>query len=190
MKNREQQILSELKTLAESLRIQLERVDALVRELDVPNETQSVSTEIIDIDIDLSDDAGSFDVSVEEVHSPVLQEEVSEEPEPLFEEPAAEEKKAKKAIVDVMENTQAWRTDMPGSPVKDLMSAISLNDRVLFINRLFSEDHMAFQQARARINEMQTLDEVVAYVNEIFPHWDMDSQLVYRFMMAVRRKVR
>ena len=37
---------------------------------------------------------------------------------------------------------------------------------------------------------MATLDQVVEYVREQFPSWDMGSELVYRFMMAVRRKIR
>ena len=110
------------------------------------------------------------------------------EPESIFE-VAQKSQKSRKAVIDVMEDKQAWRTDMPGAPVRDLLSAISLNDRVQFINVLFKEDPAAFQQARARINMMETLDEVVEYVTSEVD-WDMNSQVVYRFMMAVRRKVK
>lgn len=170
MKNRELQILSELRVLAESLRSQLDRVEALMHGLEKDAEPQEVDTEPIDIDIDILEDLTSS-----------REQPVSESKEMM---------KERKALIDVMERTQAWRTDMPGSEVKDLMSAISLNDRVLFINKLFDENHLAFQQARTRINGMQTLDEAVAYICDEFPHWDMDSPIVYRFMMAVRRKVR
>ena len=110
------------------------------------------------------------------------------EPESIFE-AAQKSLKARKAVVDVMEDKQAWRTDMPGAPVKDILSAISLNDRVQFINVLFNEDPALFQQTRAMINTMETLDQAVEYVTSTFD-WDMSSQVVYRFMMAVRRKVR
>ena len=110
------------------------------------------------------------------------------EPESIFE-AAQKSPKARKAMVDVMEVKEAWRTDMPGAPVKDILSAISLNDRVQFINVLFNEDAALFQQARAKINTMETLDQAVDYVTSTF-NWDMSSQVVYRFMMAVRRKVR
>ena len=109
------------------------------------------------------------------------------EPKPLFE-AAQESPKVKKAVIDVMTNREAWRTDMAGTPVRDLLSAISLNDRVQFINVLFDEDPVKFQQARAKINAMTSLDDVVAYIAANFS-WDMSSQVVYRFMMAVRRKV-
>ena len=109
------------------------------------------------------------------------------EPQPLFE-AALNSPKAKKAVIDVMTDKEAWRTDMAGSPVRDLLSAISLNDRVHFIKTLFRDDAVLFQQTRAKINAMSSLDEVVDYVTANF-EWDMSSQVVYRFMMAVRRKV-
>jgi hypothetical protein len=37
---------------------------------------------------------------------------------------------------------------------------------------------------------MTTLDQVVDYVKTEFPEWDLNSELVYRFMMAVRRRVK
>ena len=110
------------------------------------------------------------------------------EPESIFE-AAQKSPKARKAVLDVMEDKQAWRTDIPGAPVKDILSAISLNDRVQFINVLFNGDPGLFQQARAQINAIETLDQAVEYITSTY-NWDMGSQVVYRFMMAVRRKVR
>ena len=85
---------------------------------------------------------------------------------------------------------QAWRTDMPGTPVKDVRSAISLNDRIIFINYLFGEDPLAFQNAITHINTLDTLDQAIEYVKTEHPSWDLNSELVYRFMMAVRRRVK
>ena len=110
------------------------------------------------------------------------------EPESIFE-AALKSPKARTAVLDVMEDKQAWRTDIPGAPVKDILSAISLNDRVQFINVLFNGDPALFQQARAQINTMETLDQAVEYITSTY-NWDMGSQVVYRFMMAVRRKVK
>ena len=110
------------------------------------------------------------------------------EPESIFE-AAQKSPKARRAVLDVMEDKQAWRTDIPGAPVKDLLSAISLNDRVQFINVLFNGDPNLFQQASALIIALETLDQAVEYITTTY-NWDMGSQVVYRFMMAVRRKVR
>jgi hypothetical protein len=111
---------------------------------------------------------------------------------PVSETPVEEPTKpvVKEAIIDAMTEKQAWRTDMPGTQVKDVRLAISLHERVLFINHLFSEDPMAFQATVNKVNASASLDEVVDYVKETFPQWNLESDLVYRFMMAVRRKIR
>lgn len=95
-----------------------------------------------------------------------------------------------KAIADQKYGNEAWRKDMPGPEVKDVRSAISLNDRVMFISTLFRDDSMLFQDVINRINALTTLEKAVQYLKENFPEWDMDSELVYRFMMSVRRKIR
>lgn len=97
---------------------------------------------------------------------------------------------AKPTINDAHSTDQAWRKDMPGTPVKDIRSAISLNDRVFYINNLFNEDAQAFVNTLSNINSMASLDEVVDFVTDQFPHWNLNSDVVYRFMMAVRRKVK
>ena len=246
MENREQQILSEIKSMMSSIRMQLELLDAKMAELQQVVDPEDVSAMPIDLEIlenevepvqlemdlpqkeddlpfveepeaeepvieepvieePVTEDSVAEEVVVEEpvVEEPVVEEPVVSEPVqdedddddlPLFEEPkplfevAIESPKAKKAVIDVMTDKEAWRTDMVGSPVRDLLSAISLNDRVQFINVLFKGDPVVFQQTRAKINAMTSLDEVVDYVTSTFD-WDMSSQVVYRFMMAVRRKV-
>lgn len=134
-------------------------------------------------------------VLMEEPAEPVADE---DDDLPIFAEPEPEpvpqaapiDSKPRQTVIDSMTDRQAWRTDMPGTPVKDIRSAISLNDRILFINMLFGQDPMAFQDALTKINQMASLDEVVGFVVNERPEWDLASETVYRFMMAVRRKIR
>ena len=256
MENREQQILSEIKEMMASIRIQLEKLDDKMAELQQVVDPEGVAA--MPIDIEISDEhlveepqvvvvqeiPLEMDEPVSAIEEPVVVETVVEEPVveevavqetvveetpvveveedlpvaveedlpvaeeedlpvaeedddddlPLFAEPtplfeaAQASPKAKKAVLDVMEDKQAWRTDMPGAPVRDLLSAISLNDRVQFINTLFNGDPAIFQQTRAKINMMTSLDQVLEFITANF-NWDLNSQVVYRFMMAVRRKI-
>lgn len=283
MENREQQILSEIKSMMASIRSQLERLDAKMAELQQVVDPEEFDMAPIDIDIDEVAheepvqivEVQEIPMEVEEPVEEVIEESVEEvadlpeeepeaiepveepleetelesdlepelaevsEPEPVEEQepesepepepeaepeidddlpfaetPAPEEEddddlpgvfdlydepvtvaakaadEAKPILNEVMAADCAWRKDMPGSPVRDIRSAISLNDRVIFINLLFKEDAQAFVDTLAKINTMETLDQAVEYICETFPTWDLNSDLVYRFMMAVRRKVK
>ena len=219
MENREQQILSEIRSLVASVRSQLELLDAKMAEFQQIVDPQEIDVIPIDIDIDVDVDlpvAEPVDEPViapidEPVEEPVVEqveeqveddddlpfgdfiiEEEEQKPEPVAAEPepVAEEPHQEAAVIDVMTQKQAWRTDMPGLPVKDIRSAISLNDRVLFINYLFHEDPMTFMETLGKINQMTSLDEVVAYLAGEHKDWDFSSDVVYRFMMAVRRRIR
>lgn len=251
MENREQQILSEIKSMMASIRSQLERLDAKMAELQQVVDPEEFDMAPIDIDIDEAVqeepvqivEVQEIPMEIEEpVNEPVEEpvEEVTdlpEEPEvdeaedeaeieveeiepevdddlPFVDVPAQEEEddddlpgvfdipeepvtvaakaadEAKPILNEVMAADCAWRKDMPGSPVRDIRSAISLNDRVIFINLLFKEDAQTFVDTLAKINTMETLDQAVEYICTTFPSWDLNSDLVYRFMMAVRRKVK
>lgn len=139
------------------------------------------------------------DLPVFEEPEPEPVQEPEPEPEPLLmpePEPSAQTaaesvpQHSSVAVIDSMTDRQAWRTDMPGTAVKDIRSAISLNDRIIFINYLFNEDPLAFQDALTEINRISSLDDAVSMLMARYPEWDMGSDVVYRFMMAVRRKIR
>lgn len=93
------------------------------------------------------------------------------------------------SVMDVLADREAWRKDRPGQPVKDVRSAISLNDRALFIRTLFREDPMLFSSTMEELNSADSLQSAVSFLSERFPEWDMESDAVYRFMMCIRRKV-
>lgn len=79
---------------------------------------------------------------------------------------------------------------MPGPEVRSLRSAIALGDQVVFINRLFRKDSSLYQSTIDILNNTPTLSAAIDYLSETFPEWDLESEDVYRFMMAVRRKIR
>ena len=60
---------------------------------------------------------------------------------------------------------------------------------MLFINTLFQENPELFQSTIAQFNNMQSLADAEAYIETHFPGWNLDSDIAFRFMMAVRRKL-
>jgi len=83
-----------------------------------------------------------------------------------------------------------WTKDLPGGPVSNIISGISLNDRVLLINTLFKEDPMLFQNTIGAFNHMECFADACDYIQDHFPDWNLSSETVYRLMMAVRRKLK
>ena len=82
-----------------------------------------------------------------------------------------------------------WQTAKPGLPVKNLRSGISLFDRALFINTLFKEDYVLYDKSISDLNAVSTFPEAVDYVLRHFPDWNLSSDVVYSFMMALRKKL-
>lgn len=210
MENREQEILSEIKSMMASIRSQLEMLDAKMAELQQVVDPEGFEANSINIEIDdIEITDNNPDIEIEEI--PLIDDDLpfaevsevttapkedDEDLPDIFCEPevitiaARTAASVKPTINDAHSAEQAWRKDMPGTPVRDIRSAISLNDRVFFINNLFEENAQAFVDALMQINTMDTLDQVVEFVAGQYPQWDLNSEMVYRFMMAVRRKVR
>lgn len=101
-----------------------------------------------------------------------------------------DEMPARKTVLDAMTEGSAWRHDIPGPEVRELRSAIGLGDKVYFCHALFRDDNALYQDTVLKLNAMKKLDDAVEYLRATFPEWDWNSDKVYRFMMAVRRKIR
>ena len=137
------------------------------------------------MDPETPEDGGFFDLFGEE-YAPVQKEPKGRRRR----ESIAEAAESTRTVADAMTQDAAWRTDIPGPEVKSLRSAIALGDQVLFIARLFRKDSALYQDTVDRLNSTATLADAISYLSGTFPEWDLASDDVYKFMMAVRRKIR
>ena len=124
----------------------------------------------------------------EQVAEPVPVPELVEGPEP---EPVPEPEPAPKAAPAPRPETERlpWRLDKPGISVKHIRSGISMYDRALFIGTLFKEDYALYDKTIGELDALTSLDEAVDYLLERFPDWNLKSDIVYNFMMAIRKKL-
>lgn len=190
MEKTQKEILNDIMAELSAIRLALNSLESKLSRIDLSD------PEPVELDLDEELDGDLPEEAPAEAPAEIA-EETPAEPEvelDLFGEPVlrVNEKLGagrSRSVGEKMEQKEAWRTAMPGTAVKDVRSAISLNDRVLFIRELFGGDAGLFQKAVDDINAMGSLDEMVAYVNERHPGWDLDSDTVYRLMMAVRRKL-
>ena len=198
MEKTQKEILNDIMAELSAIRLALNSLESKLSRIDL-SDPEPVELDFDEeLDGDLPEEAPAEIAEEAPAEAPAeIAEEAPAEPEvelDLFGEPVlrVNEKLGagrSRSVGEKMEQKEAWRTAMPGAAVKDVRSAISLNDRVLFIRELFGGDAGLFQKAVDDINAMGSLDEMVAYVNERHPGWDLDSDTVYRLMMAVRRKL-
>lgn len=121
---------------------------------------------------------------VEAVEEPVPVPEPVEGPEP---EPEPEPKPAPAPHPET--ERLPWRLDKPGLSVKHIRSGISMYDRALFIGTLFKEDYALYDKTIGELDALTSLDEAVDYLLARFPDWNLKSDIVYNFMMAIRKKL-
>ncbi|MBQ3846440.1 MAG: hypothetical protein II761_02635, partial [Bacteroidales bacterium] len=177
-----------------------ESVVAMKAEMEsAPVETPSEPvSEDVDIDIDIVDIPESepeepvapveVDLPLAEPELPVASEaaepesEIEVKPLPV---PESEPKKSLKTV----DGSYAWQSAKPGMPVKNLRSAISLFDRALFINTLFKEDYSLYDKTISELNQVASFPEAIDYILTNFPDWNLASDVVYSFMMALRKKL-
>ena len=193
--------LSEIESLKKRISTLEESIVAMKAEMEsAPVETPSEPvSEDVDIDIDIVDIPESepeepvapveMDLPVEEPELPVASE--AAEPESEIEakpEPAPEPQAPKKSLKTV-DGSYAWQSAKPGMPVKNLRSAISLFDRALFINTLFKEDYSLYDKTISELNQVASFPEAIDYILTNFPDWNLASDVVYSFMMALRKKL-
>ncbi len=113
------------------------------------------------------------------------------EPEPQPEPQPEPEPAPKPAPVVPRPETERlpWRLDKPGLSVKHIRSGISMYDRALFIGTLFKEDYALYDRTIGELDTLTSLDEAVDFLLERFPDWNLKSDIVYNFMMAIRKKL-
>ena len=183
MENNRTEILQELEAELASLK---EKVRAFEDKLEafrqLPQEETVEESDFTDMEIGVPDLPEPEPV-VEPEPEPVL------EPEPVPE-PVEPPEAPKPAPVPRPETERLpWRLDKPGISVKNIRSGISLYDRALFIGTLFKEDYALYDKTISELNALSSLDEAVDYLLERFPDWNLKSDIVYNFMMAVRKKL-
>lgn len=186
--------IDSLKRLLENMSERLSAADALISAIEEAEEADDLPADDLQsigqpANDHLVDDQPAIAQPADDLPPLELQElepPVQELPEPEAPEPEARQGKS---LFEDFTISQAWRTDRPGAHVSDIRSAVTLNDRVLFINTLFNGDPVAFQDTMLAINGMHGMDELLDYLKDKDAGWDMDSDIVYRFMMAARRKL-
>ena len=99
-------------------------------------------------------------------------------------------KKQSVSLNDSLVQTKSYydiSSKLQSKPLSDIVSAIGINDKFLFINELFKGDTGKYNETIQVINNASDFNEAFNYLSEKF-QWDMDGELVQKILDLIRRK--
>jgi hypothetical protein len=125
--------------------------------------------------------------SSEEVKKPDLKPEVKLKPKTEILAEKFESKSFLHETLTQYQNTHDLSRKFQHTPLKDIFSAISLNDRFLFIKELFNNDAVLFQNTIEILNSSGSFNPAVQYLDSQF-HWDFNEPMVQKLLDLVHRR--
>jgi len=86
-----------------------------------------------------------------------------------------------------IKNNKNLASALKDSPIRNLKSAIKLNDRIWFTNELFNKNKIQFEKTIEVLNQSSDLDEALAYLFTNF-NWDQKQKSTISFLELVFRR--
>ncbi len=176
--------------------------DLLTQVKNSPEETPSKVEEVVE---EQTEQPKTEEIqTVEEVTEPISEpegkeEEVPQEPEILFEvdekqlETPTEPQKAetpepeRKQEIFAPKQAADLGSKLGMTPIKEIMSAIGINDRFRFRLELFNKDQELFVRTVGILNDCKSFSDALAYLQKNFD-WDYEKKEVEEFLQIVERR--
>ena len=86
-----------------------------------------------------------------------------------------------------LQNVSDLSKKMQNQPIKDIFSAINLNDKFILIKELFNDDTALYQSTVEKLNAAGNFNDAVRYLDGNFT-WDFTDPMVQNFLELVRRR--
>ena len=118
---------------------------------------------------------------VEEVEAPKV-----EAPSIPVEQPTAQPEQPKQETPKFAQVTDLG-SKLAQKPIKDIFSALSINERYMFRSQLFNNDQDLFMKSINTLNESKDFKTALEFIKTHFS-WDFESKDVQRFLSIVERR--
>ncbi len=102
-------------------------------------------------------------------------------------------RKEKKSINDLIaakRNDVSISSRMQHNPIRDLKSAIGINEKFIYVYELFGGNSQAYAQAIERLNSMGSRDEAIGLMETMRDqyHWDIENMAFQKLVDMVARR--
>ena len=171
-----------------------------IAEVSATNESESITVEFDDVPLKeiIAKDEVNTMIQSEEVAISIEKEEVIQvqtkirpNPNPIGKKEILAEKFQSQSFLNEalsqFQNVQDLSKKLQNQPLKDIFSAINLNDKFLFIKELFTNDSALYQSTIEKLNNAGNFNDAVRYLDGNFL-WDFNDPMVQRFLELVRRR--
>lgn len=90
----------------------------------------------------------------------------------------------------IAQRDNSLNNSIQNKPIKDIKEAIGINDKYLFVNELFAGSMEKYNRSIDTLNDLQTLDGALIYLNElkIELQWNSSNDAYKKLSSLVRRK--
>ncbi|MBD3750033.1 MAG: hypothetical protein IE931_11115 [Sphingobacteriales bacterium] len=166
---------------------------ALSEEEKVLIEEKKTKEQTIEVEEVKSDEKVEEEVIAEEIMETPLVEEVEEIPKPKADETVSNHGEEKRLTLNEMLSSKlGGRANSPApKSIGDLKSAISLNDKMIFIKELFNGYNLAYSEALEIINRFDSFEAANHFLQKNYAQkndWESKQTTVDRFYAYLHRK--
>jgi len=87
--------------------------------------------------------------------------------------------------------TSSLADQLSKQPIKDLINAIGLNEKFLFVEQLFNNDADAYKEQLKILNSMSSFDEAINYINNQLKNkfeWKLKGTVEKKFIRIIERR--
>jgi len=112
---------------------------------------------------------------------------IAEEPK---HEPSLENATTPKSINDIIAKNQSGKmlaSKLQNKPIKDIKTAIGINDKFQLIRELFDGSAEKFAQTVDHLNGLSSFEEAYTYCSENY-NWDEEETIVIKFLELINRR--
>ena len=93
--------------------------------------------------------------------------------------------------ISKLSQSESLANKLQNQPIKNLKTAIGLNERFLFANELFSGDGIEYNRAIEEFNHLESLDAALRLIEHKYQptyNWDFDDRTVQNFLLYLKRR--
>lgn len=151
--------------------------------IEPPQELEPVEEVIEEITVEAMEEESITEVEETPIEEPTLESEVNV----LKDDVSLNDK------ISNLSKSDSLASRLQQQPIKNLKTAIGLNERFLFANELFRGDGIEYQRAIEEFNHLESMDSAMKLITHKYGEvysWDFEDRTVLSFLEYLERRYR